>query len=231
MKLSLYPCPVCDKPANNGDFLCEKCRQKVEEYNKLLKCGICGQPRGMAFLCSACEKKAPSYTLAASCYHYDEEFRQAMLDYKFHRNFYKAKGFSRLLLEKLGKMQLEIDCVTAVPAGPKTYWKRGYNAPLELAFLVSRDRKLPCFPNLLLKKWFTKQMSAMKGQGHKRREMVNKKFIFLKPYAKKIKGKNILLIDDVFTTGSTANECARVLMKNGAASVYVLTLLGNSKKK
>lgn len=229
MKLSLSLCPICDKPANRPDFLCKKCRQKAEEYNKLPKCAICGQPRGMTFLCSECAKKTPSYTLAASCYHYDEEFRQAMLDYKFHKKFYKAKGFSGLLREKLDKMQLEFDCITAVPAGPKTYWKRGYNAPLELAFLVSRSTKRPCFSNLLLKKWFTKQLSKMKGQ--KRSKEVSGKFLFFKPSAKKIKGKNILLIDDVFTTGSTANECARVLKKNGAAKVYVLTLLGNSREK
>ena len=228
MKFSFRPCPICENPPDKDDYLCKHCREKVEEYNKLPKCAICGQPKGMTMVCNSCTEKKPSYTLAASCYHYDKDFRQAMLDYKFHHKFYKAKGFSRLLLEKLSKMKLEIDCITAVPVGPKTYWKEGYNAPLELAYLVSRALKLPCYPNLLLKKWFTKRQSTLKRQ--QRQKNVTGNFLFCKPYTKKIKGKHILLIDDVLTTGSTANECSRILKRNGAASVYILTFLGNASK-
>ncbi|MBP3448286.1 MAG: ComF family protein [Clostridia bacterium] len=229
MKAVLRPCPICGNPPQAPDFLCKNCREKVEAYNRLPKCAICGQPKGMTFLCNHCSEKKPSFTLAASCYHYDGAFRQAMLNYKFHGEFYRAKGLSRLLLEQLEKMKLEIDCITAVPVGPKTYWKQKYNAPLELAYLVAKKLKLPCYPNLLLKKWFAKRQSTLKAS--QRKTNVKGNFYFCRPYARKIKGKHILLLDDVFTTGSTANECSRILKKHGAASVYILTLLGNASKE
>ncbi|MBQ7951326.1 MAG: ComF family protein [Clostridia bacterium] len=219
-------CPICENKAAVPDFLCPECRKKVEAYNRLPKCSVCGQPKTTEPVCTTCKEQKPQFSLALSCYHYDKEFRSALLDYKFHGQFYKAKGFSMLLLEKLKKSGLEIDCITAVPVGPKTYLKYGYNAPLELALCMKRMLKLSCYPNLLRKKWFVKRQSTLPA--HKRAKNVKGSFFLNRFYKKKIKGKQILLLDDVFTTGATVSECSRILKQNGASKVYVLTLLGNA---
>ncbi len=222
-------CPICEKQAATPDFLCVECREKVNIYNRLPKCSLCGQPKTNEPVCTTCKEQKPKFSLVQSCYHYDKEFRTALLDYKFHGRFYKAKGLSKLLLEKLEKSGLEIDCITAVPVGPKNYLKYGYNAPLELAFCMNRILRLPCYPNLLRKKWFVKRQSTLPA--HKRAKNVKGSY-FLNPcYTKKIEGKKILLLDDVFTTGATVSECSRILKQNGASEVYVLTLLGNASKE
>lgn len=219
-------CPFCEKRIHTNDFLCEQCRAKIEAYNKLHKCSLCGQPRTSESVCLTCKERKPAVSLAASCYHYDGIFRDALLGYKFQHQFYKANGFGKLLLEKLEKMGLEIDCITAVPIGPLAFKKRGYNAPLEIAYVMNRSLKLPCYANLLLKRWFAKRQSTLSA-GQRRRNA--KGTFFINPLHKtKLQGKRILLIDDVYTTGSTSDECARILKKYGAKDVYLLTLLGNA---
>ncbi len=228
MKSLFSRCPFCDTHLNGTDFLCPDCRAKIDTYNKLHKCAICGQPRTVEPVCTTCKEQKPAVTLVSSCYHYDGIYREALLKYKFGHQFYKAKGFSRLLLEKFQKLGLEIDCITAVPVGPSTYWKYGYNAPLEMMYAMNRMLNLPHYERLLCKKWFAKRQSSLTGS--KRLQNVKGNFRVSNRYRDKIKGKRILVIDDVYTTGSTANECARILKKEGAKEVYFLTLLGNASQ-
>lgn len=228
MKSPFSLCPFCDTSINETDFLCPDCRAKIETYNKLHKCAICGQPRTTEPVCTACKEKKPAFTLVCSCYHYDGIFREALLAYKLGHQFHKAKGFSLLLLEKFKKLGLEIDCITAVPVGPSTYWKYDYNAPLEMLYAMNRKLKLPCYTGLLRKRWFAKRQSSLTGS--KRLQNVKGNFRVANRFRDKIKGKRILVIDDVYTTGSTANECARILKKEGAKEVYFLTLLGNASR-
>ena len=228
MKLLFAHCPFCDARLAGTDFLCPACREKIEDYNKLPKCSLCGQPKGLEPVCLTCKEKKPKTTLVFSCYHYDDVFRDGLLQYKFKHQFHKAKGFSRLLLEKWRKTGLEVDFITAVPISPSTYRKYGYNAPYEIAAAMNRELNLTFLPRLLLKKWFVKRQSSLKGAERVRNVKGN--FLFAPWCRKKIKGKRILVIDDVYTTGSTANECARVLKQNGAKSVYFLTVLGNASR-
>ncbi|MBQ7792584.1 MAG: hypothetical protein IJ367_03735, partial [Clostridia bacterium] len=102
-------CPFCDARLSGTDFLCPSCREEIERYNKLPKCSLCGQPKGAEPVCLSCKEKKPKTTLVFSCYHYDGNFRDGLLQYKFKHHFHKAKGFSKLLMEKLQKTGLEVD--------------------------------------------------------------------------------------------------------------------------
>ncbi|MBO5408813.1 MAG: ComF family protein [Clostridia bacterium] len=219
-------CPFCEKPVTPGDFLCESCRKKLTSYQKLPKCPLCGRTVVTTGICNVCEENSPKFDLAISCQGYHDVFKDGLLAYKFRREFYRAKGFSRLMTETFRKLGVCADCITAVPSDPFTVSKRGYNSSLELAFPMKKLLKLPFYPTLLRKKWFVKRQATLNRK--ERLENVKGNFCFSKRFSKRIAGKRILLVDDVMTTGATVNECCKLLKKNGAKEVYVVTLLGNN---
>lgn len=226
MKRLLSRCPFCNQRPNEADFLCSDCREAIEAYRKIPKCTVCGQPSGAEPLCESCKKKLPSFHLATTCYFYHGKMKEALLDYKFRHQFYKAKGFAKLMKETIEALGVEIDLITAVPTGFSSIAAHGYNSPLEMAYLLKQYLKRPLYPGLLRKKPFVKRQSSLNRE--RRLQNVKGSFLFAKWHQKKMKGKQILLVDDVYTTGATANECSRILKKNGAAAVYVVTLLGGS---
>lgn len=228
MKNPFHICPFCDAPAPEADFLCPKCRELINQYRKTPKCGICGQDKGKLPLCSECDKKLPPFRLAISCYYYDGVMKDGLLSYKLGQQFYKAKGFAKLMAETLENYHIRADIITAVPTGMKSFYKLGYNPAFELALLLQKMLKIPACTMFLRKKLFAVRQSSLDGK--KRVENAKKCFAPLPFFQKKLQGKTVLLIDDVYTTGSTARECTKILKQSGAKEVYVLTLLGNAKR-
>ncbi len=228
MKNPFRICAFCDNPVSKDDFLCPKCRELVTQYRKTPKCAICGQDKGQTPLCKECDKKLPPFRLAISCYYYDGIPKDALLAYKLGHQFYKAKGFAKLMAETLNAYHITPDLITAVPSGVKTFYKTGYSPALELAIPLKKLLKIPLCAGFLRKKLFAKRQSSLNGK--ERVENAKNSFIALPHRKKKIQSKTDLLIDDVYTTGSTARECSKILLEMGAKNVYVLTLLGNSKR-
>lgn len=221
-------CPFCESPAQADDFLCEECRKAIQAYYQIPKCVLCGQPTQGAAFCSVCSQTAPKFNLSISCAPYHKQFQNGFLQYKFHKSYHRVKGFSRLMLENFQKLGVKADCITVVGTNVISELSRSYQSPLEMAYLIRRSLKLPLYPKLLRKKLSVKQQSKLPKK--ERLPNVKNAFRIHPRLQNKIKGKDVLLIDDVYTTGATANECSRLLKKYGAKSVYVLTLLGSSQE-
>ncbi len=228
MKNPFRICPFCDSPAIKNDFLCPKCREAITQYRRTPKCVICGQDKGKVPLCDECDKKLPPFRLAVSCYFYDGVMKEALLAYKLGHQLYKAKGFAKLMAETLETYRISPDIITVVPSGIKSFCKMGYNPALEMAFPLKKLLKIPLCAGFLRKKLFSVRQSSLNGK--ERIENAKGSFVPLRHHQKKLHGKTVLLVDDVYTTGSTAKECSRLLIKMGAKDVYVLTLLGNAKR-
>jgi ComF family protein len=113
-----------------------------------------------------------------------------------------------------------VDVIAPVPLHRWRLLKRHYNQSALLALAIGKEVKKPVAVDLL------ERRRATDSQGHlsrkERRENVAGAFVLKKGAA--IAGKNVVLVDDVLTSGATVNECARILLKAGAAGVYVLTL-------
>ncbi|MBE7019145.1 MAG: ComF family protein [Ruminococcaceae bacterium] len=221
-------CPFCDAPVSKEDFLCPKCRNLIKEYRKTQKCAICGQDKGRLPLCEECDKKLPPFRLAISCYYYDGVAKDGLLAYKLGHQFYKAKGFAKLIAETLDSYHITPDIITAVPSGIKSFCKMGYNPALEIAIVLKKFLKVPLCSGFLRKKLGAIRQSSLSGK--ERVENAKNSFVALPFRKRKLQGKTVLLIDDVYTTGSTARACSKLLLKMGAKDVYVLTLLGNAKR-
>jgi ComF family protein len=156
---------------------------------------------------------------ARSLFPFEGALRDALHGFKYEQRFDLVRFFVSQLEVEARAMGV-FDIVIPVPLHSKRLKERGFNQ----ASLIARPlaRKMECAYDVnMLKR--TKEVGPQVGRELKDR-LKAVKGIFEVTDQKKIKGKSVLLIDDVLTTGATANECARVLKKGGASLVNILTI-------
>lgn len=158
---------------------------------------------------------------------YSGKARQAIHRYKYYGKIHYALFFAQNMAICYGRMENTLPhIITAVPSQPSRRAKRGFDHAFLLASEVGKRLGVEACP--LLKK--SRNTSAMYGLSPERRRANVRGSITFIGDPDKIKGKDILLIDDILTTGSTASECARVLKTAGAKSVTVLVAAITEKK-
>lgn len=149
-------------------------------------------------------------------YKYDGIVREKIIQYKFNEKSYLYRTFAQSIInsEKIfGKFD-SYDIITFVPISKNRKNERGYNQSELIA------REFNNYKNILIKPNDTQPQSVLTREERKN----NIKGAYKVIDVKIIKEKSILLIDDVFTTGATANECSRILMQNGAKNIDILTI-------
>lgn len=154
-----------------------------------------------------------------ACYVYKEPVRSSILRMKFENGRNLAVPVGEKLAERFDSCGLaeKVDCIVPVPVSAGTQRQRGYNQSALLAWELSRHCSLPCLPNALRK---TRETVAQSELGRAERlTNVNNAYI---AEPGDVKGKRVLLVDDIFTTGSTLNECAKTLRAAGATGVVGL---------
>jgi ComF family protein len=161
-------------------------------------------------------------------YRYISPVRDAILRMKFRDAPELARPLAKEMVRFLPREQLPlIDCVVPVPSGVKERHKRGYDVPTALARSVAQQLDCAVQCNNLYKQFETPRQ--MKLTGAQRR--VNVLGAFAVKDESAVRGKTILLIDDVITTGSTLNECAKMLLVAGAAQCYALCVADAHERK
>ncbi len=214
----LFPssCVNCGKVISiKQDFLCNKCFQEIIFIDK--KCEICS---GVLIddRCAICSDRKlyvlKNFTIAE----YRGVMKEILHNYKFNKKRRLHLHLSKLAYKKIGSQSDLFDLITSVPMSRKKKWQRGFNQSEIIAKRLSRKLNKVYHPLL-------KEKSRFKTQ----RELgYRERFLNIldryKISNKNINGKSILLIDDVFTTGATINECARILKSFGATRVYSLTM-------
>ena len=158
-----------------------------------------------------------------SCCVYGYYPRLLVYGLKVHGKRYIAKGLGKLLAERAQMDGQLFDLLVPVPVTKKKLRQRGFNQSELLAKYAAEDLKIPCETDVLFK---IRETASLKlSSGNDRRLMLEGAFEIRN--ADKVRGKSILLVDDVITTGSTATECARMLKEAGALSVCVLCFAGS----
>lgn len=219
-------CLCCDRTlAAPTDFLfCPDCLAAIDLIHEPL-CPICGRAypnaAGDNHLCGNCLRKPPHFTSARAVAHYREPLTSALHTFKYNGGTCGLASFAELH-RRLPHLPTgaEADCIVPVPLHPRRLRERGFNQALLLAQAFFPAQRHLIDPGLLIRPTWTPPQTSLTGQT--RRHNLRGAFAVAAPA--RIRGKTILLIDDVFTTGSTVNECARTLRKNGATAVHVLTL-------
>jgi len=216
-------CEICHAtlPPSPPSGVCARCESEIRWLEPPF-CVSCG--RSLRFevkKCAACEGESFHYDRAFACAFYEGTMRELIHAYKFGGRKYLKNFFARSLARFIHRHLSErpFDAVAAVPMDPEKKRSRGFNqsellsAPIALALEVpdaSKEltRKKSDSPQALLAK--TDRKSNVKDR-------------FAVKNTSDFKAKNVLLIDDILTTGHTASECAKALKNAGAGSVTVLT--------
>jgi competence protein ComFC len=200
----------------SGDELCVICNGYSEESEAL--CIVC---RGKFRRC--CESfyidRNDEKYLAMSVFYYSSIVKELIIKLKYKSDFICGEILAKYMLELVKKNELKFDLISYVPMTKKALKNRGYNQSEFLANYLSRFLNIKVIGNLT-KTTDTKDQIGLSGE--ERWNNMNKCFKIEK--SEIIKNKNILLIDDVITTGATAFHCAHNLKENGANNIYVLTI-------
>ncbi len=224
----LFPplCIACRAPVAGPGALCAACWQTIRFLDGPL-CETCGVPfefdPGPGTNCAACIARPPAYDKARAVMRYDEASRGPILALKHGDRLDLMPGFARWL-DRGGRALLdEAGLIVPVPLHRYRLWTRRYNQSAELARAVARLSGKPADFLCLVRSRDTPSQGAMPSAKARRRNMLA---AFKVPPGHKsaIAGRNLLLIDDVLTTGATADACARALKRAGAAKVFVLAL-------
>ncbi|MCX5863825.1 MAG: ComF family protein [Deltaproteobacteria bacterium] len=218
-------CLACEKPLGSAPDLlfCLDCQEELH-YIKSPLCPCCGRAYLVApggdHHCGACLAKPRHFSRARALFLYEEPLKKVVHRFKYQGKTACLPSFARLAnnLPHLAEME-GVDWIVPVPLHPTRLRERGFNQALLLArAFFPKDRRV--VPSLLVRLRPTEPQTSFNGAA--RRTNLKNAFGVIKPH--RLVGKKILLIDDVFTTGTTVNECARVLKKAGADEVLVLTL-------
>ena len=177
-----------------------------------------------ADFCIRCENSDSIFAYNRSPLVYEGIARDLILSLKYGNKRYIAKTLGAMMSDEFIRCGMEADIAVYVPMTEWEEKKRGFNQSERLAREVAERLKLPLLPALVK----TKDTSSQKKLSRtERAENLSGAFACI---YEQVKDRKILLIDDVFTTGATANACTKALFKSGAAEVVVLTAAVTPKK-
>lgn len=190
-------------------------------------CACCGIPfefedKGERGKCIACLHDAPPFDTARAALIYNDTSREVILGFKHGDKTHMAPSFVPWLMRAGGDMLAQAHYLIPVPLHHMRLLSRRYNQAGLIAGVLEKETGVKHIPAAL------RRIRATPSQGHlktdERAKNVRKAFDISPTYHGVLQGKNIVLIDDVYTTGATVNECTKILKRAGASRVDVLTL-------
>lgn len=202
----LFPkvCGICGKKINKNNT-CEKC-------SNILKYTLEKE---------LCVRNLSSYVdKLVSLFLYKDIVRTRILDFKFGSKAYISNSFAEFMCLAVKKCEVQADVVIPVPIHRKRMMERGYNQSKLLSRFVAKKLGIKHSARALIKHKNNLMQSTLDEESRKK----NVISVYNIRSNKTIIGRKVLLIDDIYTTGATVNECAKVLKQNGAKEVIALTI-------
>lgn len=240
-------CRLCGGPllSLREVLVCDGCAERAGARQEGLLCGVCGEGLGLegerawrqfgvageAALCTMCRRARPGFARAVAWGLYDDEMRELLQGLKYSAGMEKVAGLlGRLLAEAMLLVEPEAArevMVVAVPLARRRRRSRGFNQVdrlLDAALPAARRRapewRLAVAGGVLVRERETESQWGLTP----RERRANVRGAFRVREADAVRGREVMVVDDIYTTGATARECARVLMEAGAAKVWVVTL-------
>lgn len=213
-------CPVCDEVLLAGVYICEDCRKKIHFISEPVckKCGKTLEEERQEY-CSDCVRKKHLFIQGKAVFEYQEEMKKSMYRFKYsnkreYADFYAWEAVSAYYswIKRQG--------IEAIVPVPMYIWKkrrRGYNQAEVFAKRLGAQLQLPVECNLVKRTRNTRPQKELNDVG--RKENLKKAF---KIVASIVKYRKVLLVDDIYTTGSTMDAVTEVLLEAGVEEVYFI---------
>ncbi|MBS7008933.1 ComF family protein [Anaerostipes sp.] len=220
----LFPrrCPICchilKSPQN---LICPECYKKIEFVREPV-CFCCGKPledEGTEF-CSDCRKHPKSFQKGVALCLYNNEVRDSLAALKYENQ----KEFAEFYVEEIRRKKavllkkLNADLVIPVPLHKRKKRQRGFNQAMLFAEGIGNILNCPVSEYALIRTKYTRPLKTLTPR--ERQEAMEHSFWA----SDEVRGKRILLVDDIYTTGATAECCAKELKDKGASAVYVFCI-------
>ena len=219
-------CIACDAELNqdNKYGLCPKCLAKMPTINK--SCHKCGREiYDQGKYCFDCKEGGFYFDRVYSCLNYEDFVHGIVYKLKYGKAKYLAPFIARVIADKIIEEDIKFDFIVPVPLNKNRENQRGFNQAKLIAQEVAKILNCSVVDAISRERDTPFQASLTREQ-----RIENVKDAFVVVDKNMVKGKNILLLDDIFTTGSTINECSKILKNNKAKSVVGITYASAKKK-
>ena len=223
----LYPpvCMACGAATRNGQHVCWDCRARLA-WIKDEFCVRCGDPipgmSGKEFVCSSCNDAAPDFEVARSAARYVPPVDGLLCAFKYEQAVFLREELAEWLYACVCTHYGRVcfDGVTAVPLFPARERDRTYNQSALLGQRVAAWLEVPFEGRVVRRVRATRTQTRLTAAARRR----NMAGAFAPMHSQWLRGRTLLLVDDVMTTGATVRQCARALKEGGVARVYVATV-------
>ena len=219
-------CPCCEKFLDEGkEGFCSSCLSEIRWIESPF-CSICGTPfisrEAENHPCGGCLTHRKYFTIARALGAYEGSLQEAIHRWKYEGKTYLTHFFAEWMVEGLNRYWNPdaFDLLIPVPLHRQRLRERGFNQVLLLVKEISSRTGIPYRKTILQKKKPTTPQVTLSGRERER----GLKGAFHVIGREELAGKSVLLLDDVYTTGATVNECSKMLRRGGAKRVDVLTL-------
>ena len=231
LEMSLFPadmkCAFCDRdvPDFENNPFCDSCEKEIT-FNNGNRCLICGEPiDNEAVVCNFCQKHGRSFKKAICPFVYSGKVRTSVLAFKDSNKRYLAKVFAKFIYDAIKSEGIEFNRLTYIPLTVKKKKKRGFNQAELLAKELGILMKVSP-ENMFIK---TKDVKAQKFSSFQERHE-NMIGMYILADVKFKNSDNILIIDDIITTGATVDYCSMLCAKK-VANVYIAAIARNKLKE
>jgi len=216
-------CLNCEKIISRDALFCEVCWHKLQFITEP-KCQICSYPFEIEIsfaspICSKCLAKKPSFDRTVTIFRFNEILSKAIGDLKYRDQTFLAQKLARILAPKIKSEIDNCDVLCVVPLHLKKLRRRKFNQAALIAKKISTKKFIP---DLLWRLVDTVPQVMLKKK--QRETNLKKVFLVNKKYRDFLRGKKVVLLDDVMTTGATLESCAKALKKCGAKEVVVVVI-------
>lgn len=219
-------CAVCGRP-QTVDLLCPNCRRTLDDLTLCDKCGFFLPPHLAAG--HHCHPTAEVSALI-TCYPYASPLKERLFSLKYHNRPQIAQALGPLLAarwQSFAASGATADVIVPIPLHPRRQAERGYNQSELLARALAREIHLPVITHAVCRVEYTLPLHSLSPD--ERHQNLRHAFAPGRDIAK-IRGKNIILLDDIITTGATMQYTAQVLHAAGAANIWALAVGGHLQK-
>ncbi len=226
-------CIFCDEELNGKEHndCCQNCLNSLPFIKTY--CERCGTPMPVERegVCAFCNANNYDFVMARSIFEYTGDVVTTIHNYKYHNQKFLCEPLGEFLSDYLARWDISPEVVCAVPLHEAREKSRGYNQAKLLAEVVARNFNLP-YVEAVKKIKDNPSQTALTIK--ERQANVKDVYAINKDFKKDIENKTILLIDDIYTTGATANEISKILKSAKAKAIYVLTVahaIGNQDQE